>query len=241
MRSARPDDQRKGKPARDLGERRGLRQLLARGGNGCGNREPLDPVEQPIELVAVEIADALRRIEQRARPALRHRADLLQRIAAVVGVGGDHDRDVMIGQRRRQAGGADDIQHHQLDVGVFQQKFDRRVAAHVGRRRQRQHSQPRCLRRAWQPEQPMRRENLALDGETGVLVAEELADQRQVEPLARARRTVQELCAQLRPHRAEIASIEGELRKLRHADAIGAIAGAAGRDVEWLNFHQHTA
>jgi hypothetical protein len=39
----------------------------------------------------------------------------------------------------------------------------------------------------------------------------------------------------------EIASVEGELRKLRHADAIGAIGGTAGRDVEGLNFHQHTA
>ena len=36
-----------------------------------------------------------------------------------------------------------DIEHHQLDAGFLEQEFDRRVAAHVGRRRQRQHAQPR--------------------------------------------------------------------------------------------------
>ena len=63
-------------------------------------------------------------------------------------VGCDHDRDVMIGQRRRQVRlPGIDIKHQQFDAGLFEQEFDRRVAAHVDRRRQRQHPQPRLLPR----------------------------------------------------------------------------------------------
>ena len=113
-----------------------------------------------MQLVAIEIADEMRRIEQRPRPARRGVIDLAQRVAAILGVGCDHDGDVMIGQRRRQFDFRDDIERHQFDAGLLQQKFDRRVAAHVGRRRQRQHAQPRILDRAGRTEQLMRREDL---------------------------------------------------------------------------------
>ena len=138
-----------------------------------------------MQFVAIEIADEMRRIEHRPRPARSSGADLAQRVAAIRRVGRDHDRDVMIGQRHRQFGIGDDVERHQLDGGSLQQKLDRRIAADVGRSRQRQNAQPRFRRRAAQTKQPMRREDVILDRETGLLVAEQLRDQRQIEPLAR--------------------------------------------------------
>ena len=204
------------------------------------NPQARDAAEQAMQLVAVEIADALRRVEQRARPTRDRRIDLAQRLAAILGVGGDHDRDVMIGQRHRQFGLADDIEHHQFDAGFLEQELDRRVAAHVGRRRQRQNAQPRIPRNAGRAEQLMGQQHLVLDGKAGRLVAEQLGDQRQVEPLARLRTAIEQLRDQLRPDRPKILAVEGHLREPRHADAIGAAGAGSLRQLEGPRVHMTT-
>ena len=105
MRSARPDDHGKCKIGRDvatcIGRRRRLRKLFARNSYRCRNLKAGNSVEHAMQLVAIEIAYMLRRIEQRTRPQRRGLIDLAQRIAAIFGVGRDHDGDVVIGQRHR--------------------------------------------------------------------------------------------------------------------------------------------
>ena len=50
-----------------------------------------------MQLVAIQIADKVRRIQQRPRPTWRCTIDDTQRTEALLGVGRDHDRNVMIG------------------------------------------------------------------------------------------------------------------------------------------------
>jgi hypothetical protein len=71
--------------------------LAARHVERRGNIEPFDAAKQSIQLVAIQIADKVRRIQQRARPTRRSAIDDTQRIATFLGVGRDHDRNVMIG------------------------------------------------------------------------------------------------------------------------------------------------
>src|ERR1035437_3437613 len=49
-------------------------------------------------------------------------------LAAFIGVGSDHDGNVMIGQRYRQLYSRNDIKRQQFDSGLFQQKLNWRVA-----------------------------------------------------------------------------------------------------------------
>ena len=50
-----------------------------------------------MQLVAIQIADEVRRIQQRPRPTGRGAIDDTQRTPAFLGVGRDHNRNVMIG------------------------------------------------------------------------------------------------------------------------------------------------
>ena len=50
-----------------------------------------------MQLVAIQIADKVRRIQQRPRPTRRRAIDDTQRTEAFFGVGRNHDRNVMIG------------------------------------------------------------------------------------------------------------------------------------------------
>ena len=62
-----------------------------------------------MQLVAIQIADKVRRIQQRPRPTRRSAIDDTQRTEAFFGVGRDHDRNVMIGQPLRQLHSVDNI------------------------------------------------------------------------------------------------------------------------------------
>src|SRR5690348_17580230 len=99
MRAARPRDDRKCKIRRHLRDPRwfrDLQQTFARNRNGRRYLEPVDPPQQDVQLVAIETAHEVWRVEQRPWPALRCRTDLAQGVAAVLGVGGDDDRHIMI-------------------------------------------------------------------------------------------------------------------------------------------------
>ncbi len=106
---------------------------------GRGNLDSIDAAQQAVQLVAIEVADETGPVEQRPWPARRHRVDLAQRFDAFFRIRGDHDRHIMFGKRRRQIDARNDIKRLQFDCGIFQQEFDRGVAAHVDRGRQRQH------------------------------------------------------------------------------------------------------
>ena len=103
MRSSRPDDERKDEASRDVARcERGIgdiQQLRARNTGRPRNLQARYPIEHMVQLVAIETGDELRCVEKRPRPARRRFADLAQRIAAIRGIGGDHDSDVVIGQR----------------------------------------------------------------------------------------------------------------------------------------------
>jgi len=149
-------------------------------------------------------------------------ASILRSAPAVLGIRGDHDGDVVIGQCRRQVDAVDDVKRHQLGAGFLQQEFDRRVAAHVGLGCKRQHPKPRTWRRTADAEQLVRAEDVVLDGKAGLLVAEQLRDQRQIEPLAGRRGAVKQLVDQRPPHRAKVPAVKRHLGEPGGADAIGA-------------------
>ena len=90
MRSARPDDDGKCKIGCDLGEREADCDTSANCSRVtpivAGISRPSIPRKQAMQLVAIEIADELRRIEQRPRPARRRLVDLAQRIPAILGI-----------------------------------------------------------------------------------------------------------------------------------------------------------
>ncbi len=147
MRAARPRDHRKAQLTRDvlagdlsLGE---IRQLRARRMDGRGNVETRNAREQPMQFVAIEIAYAIGAIEQRARPVRRRLLDQGECIAAFLGIGSNHDGNVVLGQALGQADALDHVERQQFDVGAFEQKIDRRVAAHVDVGGKREHAQAR--------------------------------------------------------------------------------------------------
>ena len=155
----------------------------------------------------------MRRIEQRPRPARRGAFDLAQRIAALFRVGRDHDRDVMVRQRHRQFDALDDIERQEFDTRMLEQELDRRVAAHVHRRRECKHAQLRLRRRTGRAEQLMEGQHLGLDGKPGLLLAKQLRNEREVEPLARCRRPVGDLRDDLVAQRAQVGAAERHSRK----------------------------
>ena len=175
-----------------------------------------------MQLVAVEIANPARRIEQRPRPARDGGIDDAERIAAFFRIRSDYDRDVMIGQLQRQPGSGGDIQRQQLDPGWFQQKLDRRVATHVDRGCQRENAQLRLFRRTRRTKQPMKVEHLGLDRDPGRLVAEQLGDQRQIETFPGGGGAVGNFRNQLVAQRTKIGSIERHRRQPGKSDTIGA-------------------
>jgi len=129
-----------------------------------------------MQLVAIEIGNAFRTIEQRPRPARCGVVDCRKRLAAFLGIGCDDDSDVVIGQRLRQTDTVDDVKRQQLNVATFEQKFDRRVAAHVDGRRKREHAHRGLYDSARRAEQLVESEHLGLDRKTRFLVAEKLGD-----------------------------------------------------------------
>ncbi len=166
-----------------------------------------------MQLVAIQMADKPRRIEKRPRPARRHRIDLAQRLQAFLRIGSDHDRDVVLGQRRRQVDAGDDVERLQLDPGIFQQELDRRVAAHVDGGRERQNAQFRLFRRTWRPVQLMKGEHFRLNGHSRLPVTQQLRDQRQIEPLARVGRAGGKLRNQFVAQWAKIGTFECHRRQ----------------------------
>ena len=86
-----------------------------------------------------------------------------------------------------------------------------------------------CRRRARRAEQLMRRQDLILDRETGLLVAEQLRDQRQIEPLARLDGAVDQSGDQRLPQRAKIDPRHLHPGEPRHADAVCAADRASRR------------
>jgi hypothetical protein len=113
---------------------------------------------------------------------------------------------------------------------VFQQKLDRRVAAHVDRSRERQNTQVWLRRSARRAVQLMESEHFGLHGHSHRLVAEELRDQRQVEPLARPRVACGHFREQFIAQRPKVGPLEGHCYQPRDADSIRAgIARKASR------------
>ena len=201
---------------------------------GRRNIEPFDAVKQAMQLVAIEIADELRRIEQRPRPARRGLVDLAQRIAALFGVGRDHDRDVMFGQRHRQFDAGDDIKRLQLDPGVLQQELDRRVAAHVHRRRERKHPQLRLARPNRASETIDERRALPPGSPIPVCLSpSSCAISDEIEPLAGPGRAVGDFRHQLVPQRTQIGAAKRHRREPGKSDPIRAgIAHEIGRSAD---------
>ena len=240
MRAARPHDDRKLQLSRNGGNirlrLRGRLALRAAHGDGCGNIESVDTAQQPVQLVAIEVADKARQIEQRPRPARRHGIDLAQRLGTFLRIRRDHDRHVVFGKRRRQIDAGDDVECLEFDAGFLQQEFDRGVAAHVDRRSKRQHAQFRPFKRTGRTVELMKGENFRLDRHSRLLVTQKLRDQRQVEALARACRPIGKLLNQLVPQRAEICSFERHRRQSGKADPVCArITREFGRGI--LTFH----
>jgi hypothetical protein len=182
----------------------------------------LDPAQQLMQLVAIQIANQARRIQHRPRPARRDPIDDIKCIAAFLGVGSDHDRNVMIGQRCRQLDTGNDIERQQLDPGLFQQKLNRRVAAHVDRRRERQNAQPRLFGKTWRAKQLMKGEHFRLNRDPGLPVAQQLRDQRKIESLACAGRPVGDLRDQLVPQWTKIGAAKRQRREPGKSDPIRA-------------------
>ena len=241
MRAARPYNDRKFQIGRDIGNifrRLGdCHQFDPCHAMGCGNLNPVDAAQQTMQLVAIEVADRTGPVEQRPRPARRHRIDLAQRLKAFFRIRGNHDRHVMFGKRHRQIDARDDIKRLQFDAGIFQEKLDRGVAAHVDRGRQRQHPQFRLFRRTGRTIQLMKGEHFGLDRHAGLLVAQKLRDQRQIEALACLRGAVGKLANQLVAQGAQVGPFERHRRQPGKADSIRArIARKAGRDI--LTIHE---
>src|SRR6266481_2170288 len=80
-------------------------------------------------------------------------------------------------------------------------------------------------------------EYVLLNGEPGLLVAQKLRDQRQVQPLAGRRTAVEQLGSQLPAQRAKITAVERHLRKPGHADAVCAADAAGVGQFERLSLH----
>ena len=173
-----------------------------------------------MQLVAIEIADKPRRIEQRPRPARREVGDLVESAATIFRVGCNYDRDVVVGQPVGPADFQHDIERGQFDAAAIEQKFDRRVAAHIGCRRQRQHTQVRRLHRARRTKQLMRCKYRLLNRKPGLLVAQQLRDQGKIKPLARFNGAVEQPGDQMLPQRAKIFSGLGRFRESGKADAL---------------------
>ena len=186
------------------------------------NIEPFDSVKQSIQLVAIQIADELGRIEQRSRPARRGLVDLAQGVAALFGVRRNHDGDVMFGQWFRQIDAGDDVKRLQLDRGVLQQELDRRVAAHVDRGRKRKDAQLRLLHRTGRTKQLMEGNHFRLDRQSRLLVAQQLRDQREIEPLAGPGRAARDLRDQFIPQRTQIGAAKRHRREPGKSDSIRA-------------------
>ena len=226
MRTQRPDNDRKFEVSRKVRKPRirlrQLRQLRPRRGRRHRDIQPFDSGQQTMQLVAVEIADEARRIEKRPRPTRGRAVDLAQRLAAWIGVGCNHDGDVMVGQRYRQFDPGHDIKRQQFDAGVFQQKLDRRVAAHIHRSRQRENAQLRLFRRTRRSKQLMKGEHFRLNRHSGRLVAQQLGDQRQIEPLACAGGSGGDLRHQLVAQRPKIGPAERHRRQPGKSDPVRA-------------------
>ncbi|MBH5392139.1 hypothetical protein H1B27_38695 [Bradyrhizobium sp. CNPSo 4019] len=227
MRAARPRDDRKVQFARDvltgdpvLGE---IGQLRARRVDGRGNVQTRHTSQQPIQLVAIEIADAIRRIEQRPRPVRRGLFNQRERLAAFLGIGRDHDGDVVLGQGFRQTDALDHIECQQLDVGAFEQEIDRRVAAHVDVGRKREHVQAGLRSRTGRPEELMKGQHFRLDRKPLILVAQKLGDQGEIQPFARQRDPRRDPRHELVAQRMQIDAFEGLAGQLRKADAVGIV------------------
>ena len=181
------------------------------------------PREQAMQLVAIEIADALRRIEQRPRPTRRRGIDLAQRLAAILRIGGDHDRDVMIGQRRRQFGLAEphrasSVRRRTPRAGIRSAcccpcrlpppAQERAAADCLQRRASGTADGTRAPPAEWQDRPPCR--PAAARSTTG----------RAPRPPPQCRRAAWPISS--RPNRAKILAVERHLRKPGHADAVGA-------------------
>ncbi|MGY4377770.1 hypothetical protein ACVWZ3_005409 [Bradyrhizobium sp. i1.3.6] len=78
----------------------------------------------------------------------------------------------MIGQRFRQADILGHIERQQLEIGAFEQEFDRRVAAHVDVGRKGEHAQAGLRSRSGRAKQLMEGQHLRLDRQPRRLVAE---------------------------------------------------------------------
>ena len=168
MRAARTDDDRK----RKIRRRCLAREVLDRAtSDNCarvtpavaGISSPSIPESRPCSLSRSRLQTNCGGLSsgrgQRGAAAIDH----AQRIAAFLGVRRDHDRNVMVGQRRRQFCSGDHVERQQFDSGILQQELDRRIAAHVDRGRQRQHAQLRLFRRTGRTKQLMKAEHFRLD------------------------------------------------------------------------------
>ncbi|MGY3357647.1 hypothetical protein ACVWZK_004310 [Bradyrhizobium sp. GM0.4] len=239
MRTARPHDHWKAQFARDLlandPASRKLRQLRTRRGGGHGNVEAGHARQQTIQLVAIEIANEIGTIEQRLRPVRRGLLDQRERLPALLGIGCDHDGDVVLRQSIRQADALDNVERQQLDVGIFKQEVDRRVAAHVDIGGEREHAQAGFWSRARRTKQLVEGEHLGLDHQPSLLLAEKLGNQREIEAFAGLRRSLLDPRQQPLAQRIQVTSLEGAARQLRKADAVGiGRRGHAARRGNWM-------
>ena len=203
-------------------ERAHIEQLRARDANGRRNFETVDTAEHAMQFVAIEIADVARQIQQRPRPARGELIDPAKCITALLRVGGNHDGNVMIGQRRRKFDVRNDVERHQFDAGIFQQKFDRRVAAHVGRRRKRQHAQPRRRQRARRAKQLMRGQDLSWIARPAGLSPSNCAISERSSPSPASTVPSISLVISALPQRTKIDAADLHPGEPRNADAIGA-------------------
>ncbi len=175
-----------------------------------------------MQFVTIEMTDKTRSIQHRPRPARRHLIDDAKRLAAFVAVGSDHDRNVMIGQRQWQVDARNDIERLQLDAGFFQQELDRRIAAHVDCGREREHAQSRRLGRAWRAKQLMEAEHFRLNGQARRFFAEQLRNQREIEPLARTGRSADHFRNQFVAQRTQIDTVERHRGQFGKSDSVRA-------------------
>ena len=174
MRTAWPDDGRKLKLGSELAQRkirrRHVGQLRARRPKRCRDVEPFDPAQEVMELVAIQIANQMRRVQHRTWPAWRHLIDDPESVSAFLGIRSDHYCNIMSGHRERHVYSRNDVKRQQLDSGFFQQELDRRVAAHVDRSRECKNAQFWYRRDAWRSKQLVESDHLGLNGKSGLLV-----------------------------------------------------------------------
>jgi len=142
--------------------------------------EPRDILQQPIEPIAVGSPDAIRVIQQGARPGVGKGREVIKTWRRLVTVRNHHDSDVVLGYICLDRLTGHYIKRREFDIRLDDQELDRGIAADIERRRQRQYTQSGRLGRTGGPVENLRAQRLLLQFETAIQIAANLLYDRKI-------------------------------------------------------------